>query len=174
MKRPTTAPVKNRMRNEQQQWEAISSSCICSALRKASRRISHLYDAMLADTGLRASQWNLLVQLACSGPTSIRDLAALLVVDASTLSRNLAPLRRDGLVRVDVTAQDARARIACLTTEGRARIEQARKGWLRAQSEMQKGLGAGHLKQLRESLEIVWSMPGTQGDDRGRKTFPGE
>src|SRR5579859_3365772 len=101
---------------------SLSGGGICNgtALRKATRRVSQLYDAALAPIGLRATQRSLLIHIARAGTPGMGDLAADLVLDRSALAHNLKPLERDGLVAVFVDPEDKRGRLVTLTPAGRA------------------------------------------------------
>jgi DNA-binding transcriptional ArsR family regulator len=82
------------------------SRCSCTALRKASRRISQLYDAALAPSGLKTTQRAILAQIRRSEPTTVGNLAEALVMDAGALAHTLKPLERGRLVSIDVTVID--------------------------------------------------------------------
>src|ERR1700739_317965 len=84
--------------------------CNCTALRKASRRISQLYDAALAPSGLKTTQRAILAQIRRSEPTTVGNLAEALVMDAGALAHTLKPLERDGLVSIDVAREARRTR----------------------------------------------------------------
>src|SRR5215831_18259366 len=97
----------------------MESRCHCTALRKASRRISQLYDVALAPSGLKTTQRAILAQIGRSQPTTVGALAEALVMDAGGLAHTLKPLIRDGLVATDVDPQDRRNRLIRLTGAGR-------------------------------------------------------
>src|SRR6201995_4782670 len=105
------------------------SRCNCTALRKASRRISQLYDAALAPSGLKTTQRAILAQIRRSEPTTVGNLAEALVMDAGALAHTLKPLERDGLVSIDVDPDDGRNRVTKLTPAGPARLAQSAKLW---------------------------------------------
>src|SRR5271170_7584973 len=81
-----------------------SELCNCLALRQATRHVTQFYDQCLAPAGLRTTQFSILARLRRLGPVTISALAADLVMDRTTLGRNLQPLEREGLVAV---ARDA-------------------------------------------------------------------
>src|SRR5579859_6417099 len=76
------------------------AECSCLAIRKAARHVTQFYDHCLAPTGLRTTQYSILVRLKRHGPSTINTLAAELVMDRTTLGRNILPLERDGLIAV--------------------------------------------------------------------------
>src|SRR5258708_11260887 len=100
--------------------------CNCGALRQAARRVTKLYDDALAPTGLGVNQYSILARLSHVGPSTIQDLARLLVMDRSTLGHLLRPLEKRGLVRLDVSVEDGRSRVTTLTRAGRALIAKGR------------------------------------------------
>src|SRR5215471_15281661 len=89
----------------------MGTLCNMTALRKATRHVSQLYDEMLAPSGLRATQRAILVYIARGGPPSMGELAATLVLDRTALNHNLKPLERDGLVVITVDRNDRRSRL---------------------------------------------------------------
>ena len=86
------------------------SLCNCTALRKATRRVSQLYDSALEPCGLRATQRTILSQIARTGTPPMGELAEALVMDRGALTHNLKPLQRDGLIKISVDPQDRRNR----------------------------------------------------------------
>src|SRR3954466_7884332 len=112
---------------------ASETPCICSTLRRATRAITATYDAALAPSGLRVTQFAVLRTLARLGPLPVTRLAAEAALERSTMGRNLGPLERRGLVRTDVGKADQRERVAHLTAAGEAAIEAALPYWRAAQ-----------------------------------------
>ncbi|HTC97287.1 MAG TPA: MarR family winged helix-turn-helix transcriptional regulator [Bradyrhizobium sp.] len=133
------------------------SRCHCTVLRKASRRISQLYDAALAPSGLKITQRAILAQIGRSEPATVGALAEALVMDAGGLAHTLKPLIRDGLVAVGVDPQDRRNRLIRLTSTGKARLKQSDALWEAAQRSFEKGFGGAQSKALREAMELLIS-----------------
>jgi DNA-binding MarR family transcriptional regulator len=131
--------------------------CACLALRQAARRVTQLYDQHLAGIGLRVTQFSMLAKLARSGPFSIQDFAAAMVMDRTTLTRNLKPLERDGLVATRVDPKDRRGRLVTVTPAGRARLDQAVAAWGEAQTAFEHGYGLEEAKVLHRMLRGVSS-----------------
>src|SRR5882672_12287474 len=96
--------------------------CNCTALRQAARRVTKIYDDALAPSGLGVNQFSILARLSLVGPSTIQDLARLLVMDRSTLGHLLRPLEKRGLVTLDVSVQDRRSRTVALTRAGKAAV----------------------------------------------------
>src|SRR5271169_4767435 len=90
---------------------ADPANCNCLAVRQAARYITQFYDQYLAEAGLRTTQYGILAKLKRHGPMSINVLAAELVMDRTTLGRNVQPLERDGLIAIEPDPQDRRSRV---------------------------------------------------------------
>lgn len=129
--------------------------CVCFNLRKATRSITHVYDAALRASGLRATQFtvlNVVHRLQQAGVTRIADIA---VLDRTTLTRSLAVLERADLVRL-VPSGDARERVYALTPRGLRTLERAHARWDAAQSGVVARLGAARVRRLLGDLgEVV-------------------
>lgn len=122
--------------------------CTCTALRRAARAATAAYDAALRPAALRVTQFAILRILARLGPLPVTRLAEEAVLDRSTMGRNLDPLERRGLVRLDPDPGDRRARIAVLTEAGAAAIEAALPHWRAVQAEIEARLPPGALSSL--------------------------
>jgi DNA-binding MarR family transcriptional regulator len=133
------------------------SVCNCTALRKATRRVSQLYDSALEPCGLRSTQRTILSQIARSGTPPLGELAEALVMDRGALTHNLKPLQRDGLVKISVDPQDRRNRLVALTAQGRAKLAESDALWARAQRGFEAGFGATKSASLRKALEFLVS-----------------
>ncbi|APR75536.1 Transcriptional regulator, MarR family protein [Minicystis rosea] len=132
----------------------IATQCACVRVRRASRAVTRLYDESLRPLGLQASQLSLLVAIAMHGDDGvpIGTLAAGLVMERTTLTRNLVPLERAGMVRVARAPDDARVRIVVLTRQGERTIASAFPLWEQAQTYVHEQLGAGKVDALGAEL----------------------
>lgn len=117
-----------------------NSGCTCDRLRKAGRLSSRIYDRELQPVGLNIGQWSLLSRLKVSGGTTIGALAEALAMDRTTLTRNLKPLQRDGLVELG-QGEDRRTSIVRLTKKGTTLWFSALPLWEKAQDEMRRLIG---------------------------------
>jgi len=131
------------------------AGCNCLALRQAARHVSQFYDQFLVGRGLRATQYSILARLHRRGPTSINALAAALVMDRTTLGRNILPLQRDGLVAIRPGRADLRSKEVHLTRVGAARFRAAAKDWRQAQTRFEAAFGGKRAKALRALLHEV-------------------
>src|ERR1700733_4691572 len=94
------------------------AGCNCLALRQAARHLTQLYDQFLAPSGLRGTQYSILARLKRKGSMTINALATELVMDRTTLGRNIRPLQRDGLIDAVPGKSDRRSRELRLTRAG--------------------------------------------------------
>jgi DNA-binding MarR family transcriptional regulator len=135
----------------------VESRCIATAMRKASRRLSQLYDEAIAPSGLRATQYAILSELErrAKAPPTMRELADAMVMDRSALGHNLRPLERDGLIALEESATDRRRRHVIVTAQGRARHKEAKKLWQRAQERFETVYGATATETLRATLLAI-------------------
>lgn len=131
--------------------------CACTNLRSAARAITQFYDQMLEPSGLRATQYSILAALARAGDMTIIPLADQLVMDRTTLTRNLSRLEKYGWIRIE-PGEDLRTRIVHLTDEGRAVLAKALPLWQEAQTRVVGGLGEGQFHVLLGQLSAVVSL----------------
>jgi DNA-binding MarR family transcriptional regulator len=144
-------------RKNQRARPSEGSQCNCTALRKASRRISQLYDTALAASGLKTTQRAILAQIGRSEPTTVGKLAQALVMDAGALAHTLKPLERDGLVSAEVDPDDRRNRRIALTRQGRAKLAETDDLWAEAQHGFEAAFGRAKSEALREALRFLVS-----------------
>jgi len=143
---------------------AMESECICMRVRRTSRALSRLYDDNLRPTGLQASQLTLLgaaAALGDAGGANMGKMADVLGMDRTTLTRNVRPLEKAGLLRVARDPADARARIVLLTRAGEQAIEEAFPLWEKSQKQVRSLLGASQVENLREHLKRTLALVST-------------
>lgn len=133
------------------------AGCICLNLRQTTRAVTQLYDRAFQPHGLRATQFQILVFIANCGPIHISDLADRLVMDRTTLTRDLGPLKKRGWVRVR-SGQDRRTRSVTLTADGWRLLEQALPTWEKTQAQVVERLGGGRLGPLLHELSAAVSI----------------
>jgi DNA-binding MarR family transcriptional regulator len=127
-------------------------ACHATYLRKATRRITLLYDAFLAPSGLRSTQRSILMQIARSQVASMSALAGILLIDRSALAQNLKPLEREGWVSVQVDPADKRSRLVSLTRAGMDKLLETQPLWEQAQASFEESYGADRALELRKAL----------------------
>jgi DNA-binding MarR family transcriptional regulator len=129
--------------------------CNCLAVRQAARHITQFYDQFLAPSGLRTTQFSILAKLRRLGPMTINSLAGEIVMDRTTLGRNILPLERDGLIAVEQGSRDRRSKELRVTEAGEARFRAGVKGWVQAQRKFEKAFGAARTADMRTLLHAV-------------------
>ncbi len=135
----------------EQERLAKARECVCFNLRKTARAITQVYDRALKPSGLRATQFSILVVVSNCRSLTISRLAQQLVMDRTTLTRNLRPLQRRGLLKV-TRGEDRRARFVSLTQEGERNLLRALPLWEEAQRHFEKGLGTMDFYLMRSAL----------------------
>ena len=133
------------------------NGCNCTALRKASRRVSQLYDEALASCGLRVTQLAILNQILRMRTPAMGELARALVMDRGALAHNLKPLERDGLIEAIADPADRRNRLISLTRAGRKKLVESGRSWARAQKRFEASFGAEESAALRRTLAFIAS-----------------
>jgi DNA-binding MarR family transcriptional regulator len=129
--------------------------CTCLAVRQAARHVTQFYDRHLAAAGLRTTQFSILAKLRCQGPMTINALAAEMVMDRTTLGRNILPLEREGLISITAGRTDRRSKEIRLTDAGLERLRQAREGWRHAQTRFAAAFGEERAAGLHALLREV-------------------
>ena len=118
----------------------VVSKCACFNLRKAARVITQHFDEILKPSGLLTTQFTILMAVAMAKSGTINQLAEILVVDRTTLTRNLKPLEREGLLKSE-PGQDQRTRVISLTSNGETALAKALPLWEQAQNTVEGVLG---------------------------------
>ena len=142
--------------------------CICLAVRQAARHVTQAYDQFLAPAGVRTTQFSILAKLKRKGPMSINALAADMVMDRTTLGRNILPLERDGLISIEQVATDRRSKEVHLTKLGEKRFAAACQGWIKAQSRFESAFGSKRASELRALLRAVVESEFTRSEAEPR------
>lgn len=128
--------------------------CAAFRLRKATRRVTQIYDASLAEVGLTITQYGVLAHARMHPNTSIKRFADILYTDPTTLTRVLRPLIGAGLIALRAELQDRRVRRITLTPKGQSRLTTAYPLWQRAQKAMRDALGDCAMNNLIASLDL--------------------
>ena len=126
--------------------------CTNLKVRQLMRRVAQHFDAEVGKSGLRGTQYSLLSHVTKLGPIRPVDLAALMKVDASTLSRNLKPLVAQGWITLEAGA-DARSRLIHATDAGREKRHEAQRRWRVAQEGVNAALGPERVMALHALID---------------------
>jgi DNA-binding MarR family transcriptional regulator len=143
------------------------NECNCTALRKASRRVSQMYDAALAPCGLKSTQFSILSEIERHGDQSLTmgKLAEAMIMDRSTLGHNLRPLERDRLISIVKCKADRRSKQVALTRKGREMYARAYSLWHKAQRYFEHTFGASEAVALRTTLLGLAANSALSGTD---------
>ena len=133
----------------------IRDTCLCLHIQRAARAVGRRYDDVLRPMQLTNGQFSLLVSLNRAEAPSIGSVAALLAMDRTTLTANLKPLERRGLVKVAVDAADRRSRLMSLTSAGRDLLAAAIPLWKRAQTMNERLVSPSSCDRLRADLRAL-------------------
>ena len=126
-------------------------NCTSHHLRMATRAVTQYYDSRLRPSGLRGTQFTVLAAVGEDGPIPITALAKGLMMDRTTLTRDIKPLQKKGLVSVK-EGSDRRVRLLSLSEEGQRALEAAAPLWEAAQEEIYQSLGKKTWKRLMDDL----------------------
>ena len=134
--------------------DAVLDVCLCHSVRRAARALSRLYDAALAPFGLKSGQFSLLTAIAALGPVSVTRLGEVMRMDATTLSRNLKPLRTAGTIET-TGGSGRRAGQIELTAAGNRILADALPAWQAIQGQVTQKVGSGTAGALLQGLEAA-------------------
>lgn len=133
------------------------AACTFANLRKATRAVTQFYEAALGPLDLTATQFTLLATLERRGPLRLTDLAEALVMDRTTLTRNMKPLTERKLIEVGPD-QDRRVRRLAVSKAGSALINEAMPLWQKAQKHLVDGLGDRRWANLLDDLDAAITL----------------
>lgn len=132
----------------------VRDHCLCLHAQRAARAVARRFDAALAPLGLKSGQFSLLISLNRPAPPTLGSVARLLAMDRTTLTANLKPLQRRGLLTIEPDSKDRRARRLVLTEAGRALVAKAAPVWERTHQDIEAGF-ARDADRLRADLTAL-------------------
>lgn len=121
----------------------VRDTCLCLHVQRAARALARRYDEALRPLGLTSGQFSLLMSINRPNPPPMKDVSDVLAMDRTTLTANLKPLERRGLVEVRVDPADRRSRRLALTSAGRTLLAEALPVWRGVQAEIEALIGSG-------------------------------
>jgi DNA-binding MarR family transcriptional regulator len=130
----------------------VRDHCLCLHVQRAARALARHFDDALRPVGLTQGQFSLLTSLNRAEPPTMGSVADLLALDRTTLTANLKPLERRGLVKVTVDAHDRRSRRLILTAAGREALAAAAPIWKRTHARVERALRATSADVMRAGL----------------------
>jgi DNA-binding MarR family transcriptional regulator len=138
---------------------SINSRCTCFNLRRVTRAVTQFYDRALEPAGIRATQFTLLVSLSKAELYTLTEMANSLVMDRTTLTRNLKPLEKLDLIEIKIP-KDRRSKAYGLTPKGREILDKGIPLWEKAQNQVEERFGASRYRHLLTELEAVVQVVG--------------
>lgn len=153
---------------------AMGLTCACYNLRRASRVVTQVFDSYFDEVGLKSTQYTVLAALSyeSDGRPTVSHLADALVLEQSSLSRNLAVLERQGLIRLMAGEDDKRERIVILTRTGRAALARGYPAWKAAQAAIAEALDPKELDTQLRSLRRLTKTAQALRPERARLARP--
>lgn len=133
----------------------VRDACLCLHVQRAARSLARRFDEVFRPLDLTHGQFSLLMSLNRPEPPTIGSVAALLVMDRTTLTAALKPLERRGLVKVSIDKEDRRGRRLTLTAAGRALLSKAFPLWTQAHGEIDRLIPRGGPDELRAALRAL-------------------
>src|SRR6516165_9433320 len=133
----------------------VRDTCLCLHLRRAARAVARRFDTALRLLELTNGQFSLLMSLNRPDPPSIGGVSALLAMDRTTLTANLKPLERRGLIKVSIDDGDKRTRRLKLTSAGRALLIAAVPIWKKTHAKVERLLPRANSEELRVDLRVL-------------------
>lgn len=140
------------MEQNAQYYESINQRCCCFNMRKVMRAVTQYYDRSLESTGIRATQFTLLVALSSTSAKTLTEIADSLVMDRTTLTRNLKPLEKMGFITT-VQPLDKRSKGYVLTDAGKEVVNRSVPLWEEAQNSIVNALGEERYFNILSELE---------------------
>ena len=130
----------------------VRDACLCLHVQRAARALARRFDEVLRPLDLTSGQFSLLMSLNRPEPPTIGSVAELLAMDRTTLTANLKPLERRGLVKVAVDKDDRRSRRLTITPAGRALLAKAYPLWRETHTALEFKIAHGSADGLRQTL----------------------
>ncbi len=139
----------------------VRDTCLCLHAQRAARALARRFDVALKPAGITSGQFSLLMSLNRPQPPKVGSVAALLAMDRTTLTANLKPLERRGLIETEADPTDKRARLLRLTPAGRAALIKAVPIWKAVHAAIETGLADPN--RLRAELMVLSQPDGQHG-----------
>lgn len=133
----------------------VRDTCLCLHVQRAARAVARRFDEALRPLDLTNQQFSLLMALNRPLPAKMAEVAAVLAMDRTTLTANLKPLERRGLVQIGIDESDRRSRLPELTPSGRRLLAKALPVWKQTHREVDRLVGGGDLDRLRADLRAL-------------------
>ncbi len=135
----------------------VSTICHCRKMRRITDNVKHFYDKTLEPAGVTVNQYGILREIRDHEECSVKDLAEILELDASTLARNVQALVHKGMV-LDTKEGKSRRKKLVLTDRGREVCVEAERLWMQAQEIFESRLAKEELEALEKALDLLQTL----------------
>jgi MarR family transcriptional regulator, organic hydroperoxide resistance regulator len=132
-----------------------TQGCACGNLRKTTRTITQFYDKMLKSTGLKSTQCLLLLDISKNENISVTSLGSILLMDQSTVTRNIKLLIESGHIDIKKEVQDSRKKCITITNKGLKTLKMAIPIFAKAQKKIEDGIGKERIEELLKTLKDI-------------------
>ena len=129
----------------------IARECVGARVRMLNRLVSRIYDEQIRPHGLKFSQMNILTVVTLHGPVQPVEVARILSLEKSTLSRNVSLMEANGWL--ETLPGRGNAQLLRVTAEGRRLLKKAAPGWRRAQKRVVSLLGGRTATAVRRAMD---------------------
>jgi DNA-binding MarR family transcriptional regulator len=133
----------------------VRDTCLCLHVQRAARAVARRFDEALRPVDLTNGQFSLLMSLNRPEPAPMRQVASLLAMDRTTLTANLKPLERRGLLKIETDPDDRRSKYLRLTRAGRDLMVKAMPIWIETHAVLDRLVTATGLDELRTDLRAL-------------------
>ena len=139
------------MANKDNKYKQLTE-CSCNMFRESARKITQFYEGSLREVGIKPTQFSILAALANTGPIQLTQLADRLLLERTSLTRNLNVLERNCWVELQTGEEDLRQRVVSLSKKGYEQLDQAIPYWKMAQKAIANKMGQDTITGLRKTL----------------------
>ncbi|MFJ7969884.1 MarR family winged helix-turn-helix transcriptional regulator [Psychrobacillus sp. NPDC096389] len=140
------------MNNQNSELDYIIQFCACANLRKVARIVTQSYEKQMQPTGLKVTQYYMLVNIVRHKQISISKLGDIMLLDQTTVTRNVNILKESGYVNITRDKNDSRTKSISITDIGLGKLEEATPIWLQIQEKVENGMGKEQYNNLLETL----------------------
>lgn len=134
---------------------ARGNRCACGNIRRAARSVTQYYDSYLKASGIRSTQLSVLLSISLNDGITVNEMADLLVMDQTTVTRNVAILEQRGYIISSAAVDDGRKRHLAVTDKGVEKLEEVMPLWDAAQSRLESDLGP---ERFRDMLKLIGQL----------------
>lgn len=129
--------------------------CACGNVRRTTRALTQFYDDYMKPSGLRSNQFSILLNVHLNAGITVGGLAELLLMDQTTVTRNMAVLLKAGYIKMEKAGGDARKREFYISPAGLEKLKEAMPLWEMAQAHIVEKLGGDRFRDFLKTLSEI-------------------